>query len=999
MDNYYRILDLSIEKFESNTAVLEQTLEKKKNEWNSSNNTNIRSQVDKYYKSGVIKDAFSNSQTWKKIYEEAKEEVDESITQYLYVVSGKGYVTNEEIESCAKNKNVKTSIEYVRRTVHDLNITIAESRTSDNDMPEISLDNFAPESKIKFSAPAKELSKISCTDYYDFLSKYSEKIGKTALFTLEISPDKCVLMAQDIEAFFKSKKEDTKKSAVDKICVSIKHFNKSSDAENQQNYNKYLIWTKLKNVLDQIWQPLANSSVKEISEKVKGDKIKELMEFIPDKKVAEGLLLSFCNEKGITTPKKTNNFSLCIFCGNAFENGKRGVLQSCPICHRSFLLKCPVCGKTVNSSENGECCGFNFEKYPYVKKMCNEVRNYIHVLDLEFAQQRINDINNVWKDFPELEELRSEFDSKKKLLGDKISELKKYVAERKMYKARVKYSEIRKRIAEYSDQRIESIINSSIEKAEKIYKLSGHVTDPDEKMKSLMQVLLYASDHHAAKNEVESIPPKDITDLTASANQNASFIDISWKSEDVSGTVEFVIKRKRGGAPVSHEDGEEIARTTENAFSDNSFSPGEVYYYSVFAVRGNNQAAMHTTTGIVIFPDLKKYKLSRTEKKIEVEWNVDLKDLKAEVFRVESESDRDYTSGKRITVGERGFIDRDLLINKKYFYNIFMVFEEADKNRIISDVFSLSAGVRKLPEAVEISAEKNEESGDFDINIISKLSEDSEIVFYGSSHCNIFPGTSMRLSSLQNLGLKVIIPDKLSQTSYKLMLNKNEAFYLYVVSVDEEMCVAGNFVYIENFELIKVKNIRNDGISLFIELEKWPEGYEQIYYTYNNDHYPVDLNDCIFKKSVNHLNYKKTNIVINAVEKKNYYFSGFVKTPDGEKIIFKSFFQNAPKTDIIYYYTTTGIGFFKKRKLIINLSEKSVLPELSFRYSTGKMPIYDTDGIEGMTISASEKKKKYEFDILFKVRPGTKAKLFLKNKSDNEGYQLKLDPSHTADLT
>ena len=28
-----------------------------------------------------------------------------------------------------------------------------------------------------------------------------------------------------------------------------------------------------------------------------------------------------------------------------------------------------------------------------------------------------------------------------------------------------------------------------------------------------------------------------------------------------------------------------------------------------------------------------------------------------------------------------------------------------------------------------------------------------------------------------------------------------------------------------------------------------------------------------------------------------------------------------------------------------------------------------------------------------------KAKLFLKNKSDNEGYQLKLDPSHTADLT
>ena len=162
MDNYYKILNLSIERYVSDISEIEAALEKKKNEWNSSNNTNIRSYVDKYIKTGVIKNAYTNPDEWKKLYTSAKNETDSSIKEYLDIVNGKGYVTEAEIAACAGNKSVKTSENYVRIIAGNLGMKIQEDVSKHEKTEEIKLSDFEPKSTIKFSSPAKELSKISC---------------------------------------------------------------------------------------------------------------------------------------------------------------------------------------------------------------------------------------------------------------------------------------------------------------------------------------------------------------------------------------------------------------------------------------------------------------------------------------------------------------------------------------------------------------------------------------------------------------------------------------------------------------------------------------------------------------------------------------------------------------------------------------------------------------------------------------------------------------------
>ena len=56
--NYYTLLKLNVDTFVKDPAELDRQLETVKQEWNRSNNTDIRAYVSAYYTSGVIKEAY-----------------------------------------------------------------------------------------------------------------------------------------------------------------------------------------------------------------------------------------------------------------------------------------------------------------------------------------------------------------------------------------------------------------------------------------------------------------------------------------------------------------------------------------------------------------------------------------------------------------------------------------------------------------------------------------------------------------------------------------------------------------------------------------------------------------------------------------------------------------------------------------------------------------------------------------------------------------------------
>lgn len=1001
MDNYYKILNLSIERYVSDISEIEAALEKKKNEWNSSNNTNIRSYVDKYIKTGVIKNAYTNPDEWKKLYTSAKNETDSSIKEYLDIVNGKGYVTEAEIAACAGNKSVKTSENYVRIIAGNLGMKIQEDVSKHEKTEEIKLSDFEPKSTIKFSSPAKELSKISCRDYYDFLTKYSVKIGKSTSFSPETNPSVCVAMAVDIKKEWSGKKEDMEKSAVEKVCSSIVHFDRKDDAESQENYNQYLTWSSLKAILDKIWQPLAASEHKLINDIVKANTVNKLVEIIHDRKKSEGILTSFCKEKGISMPQKMPDYSSCFFCGITFQKNADKPLTKCPVCGKSFILKCPKCGKSVNCSESTECCGFNFGKYSYIKGMCDETFEYISSLSFDLAEQKINDINNQWNDFPGLEDLKKELYSKKKLVGDRLKKLKKCLSEKKMYSALAEYEGLKRAVSAYSDSYLENKIKTSVSEADRLFRESKTEKDQNNRLRILMKVLAYASDHPSASGELSEIKPSAPENFSVITDQTAGCVNLMWKSDNPDDTAEYVVRRKKGGKIISSEDGEEIVRTFEKAYSDKSVTVGSAYFYAVYAMRGDSKSKLALSDKpSILCPKIENIDIVPGETMIQVSWNNIVSDMKTEVFRNDSADEKDYNKGKKIECSLSGFTDNGLDIDKTYYYNIFLTFDSED-GLIVYSAASVNGRTHKIAKPVRFHAEETDKDGEFILKTDSLPESGYSLQFFSSRNSGISLGTSVQINKFSDFFLKKINVVPISEKEYKISLPVNTSFYIYAVCINSSTGIFSDAVPVEHLQMIKIKNKRNDGVNLYIELENWPEGHELMYVTYNNDKYPTGFDDCSYKISINKLNYKRSGIQIRDIEQKNYYITGFVKTPDGEKMVFKTEFINRKKTDINYNFGESGFGPFKKWKLHISLSESTCLPEMSLRYLAGRIPIYNTDGAEGMVIPYDENPKgtkNFEFIIPFKVRKGIKARLFLKNDNEKDIYQLKIDPRKKSDL-
>ena len=674
LENFYLLLGFSIEKFISDQQTCLAALDQKQKEWNASNNTQIRSKVDTYYKSGIVKEAISNPNKWKSIYQEAKEEVDGQINDYISIFAGKGYITEEEIAKVPNKKDRNVSVEYVRELARIQGIPIQDGvkpDKNDDKRPMKSLADYAPANEIKFKQPTKQLQVIGCADYYDFLNRYGQPLGVSGGFSMEADPKKCVSAAETILSGWDAKKATPEKAAVEQLCNAIKFFDNPDHETNQKNYNQYLIWQGMKSILDQLWGIISKTDVKVINEVNKSNIINKLVEIISDRKAAEEILTSFCNEKGIEMPKKPVNYGVCLFCGHSFER-KGSALKQCPSCNRSFEMKCPVCSSTVNCMEQAQHCGFNFDQYPRVKKMCDETMNLIDELNFDFAEQRLADINSIWKNFPDAIPVKQVLESKKKIAGAMISRLKDLVRQKKMKAALLEYKNIKTKNTGYSDSVMESIINNSIAEADELNRQLASTSDNNQKLRLLIQIGNLVSDYPGL-NQLDTIPPTDILSVKAVSDQNLKSVNVVWDSQNLEGTVDYMVLRKIGAPLASATDGEEIARTQDRSFSDKRAEEGCVYYYAVYAVRGSNKTrVINVTEPAVIFPKITSHKIMPGENRVQAQWTASSDKMKTEVFRCDNPSQKRYGEGVPVyDVSGSELIDSGLQVGRRYSYNLF----------------------------------------------------------------------------------------------------------------------------------------------------------------------------------------------------------------------------------------------------------------------------------------------------------------------------------------
>lgn len=1015
--NYYTLLGLNVDTFVSDIPVLEKQLELMKQKWNRSNNTDIRAYVSAYYTSGVVKAAFSDKDGWRKIYEQAKRETDANIATFIMITSGKGFMYESELNACSSNKDIYATPEYVKKAALSQGVRIepdagkSTAKSEPAKKPTAKLSDYQPQSPLAFNAANKALGIVCCGDMYEFLRKYSKIAGlPTNIVYNEFTPaDDCAKGAEGILKAWQGKKENDEKSAIDTICTVIKHFGTAGDKHSQENYNKSLIYGRLKAILDELWRVLSQSPKEQriINSSTESMFVKRLTEVINDNAVSAAILRSFCEEKGIVINAggaAATDRALCPFCSNAFEKPDGKMPMSCPVCRHTFLMECPMCHKVINYAQTDKCCGFDFGQYPKLSRMCLEALGFVNTLSFDFAELTLNEVEKAWPGFPEAKGVRESLKQKQSLVGQMVKRLDEHISRAEYLSAKAEYERIQKAVTGYSDPVIEMKVNSAVSEAQSLYAEYKRESDSGKKLRLLIRIKQITADHPGVDSELGNIPPGEISEFLVSADLNAGCVDLSWTSDDPEGTVEYEVRRKPFGALVSSDDGTLVVRTTEKGFSDRNVEEGMAYFYAVFAVRGRNKSKLLVCREpAVIFPTISRPpEINCDETMIQVSMEVKSGRMTAEVFRSANPLLKNYGDGMKIPDADSsGFVDTGLILGQKYYYNIFFSVSISGK-RYISKPYSLIGQTVKkgMPVQIEIAAD-SDSKGRFELRITDGIEYAPQVQFYTSQSGSIASGRTATLKQLSDsFGMTRLSTVPSRSGSFSFDLAEGQSLYVYAVTVSGSVAVIGGCVYAENFRQLEVSSMRSDGVNLYIELEQWPQGQDMMYVCYRFDKQPGSINQQGNSKiAVNRLSYGSNGIVINNIEQKDYYITGFIRSAGEENPIFHTEYLNHRKLGITYDFSYTGL-VKKQLKIRFAMSPPAPLPQLMLRGMMGAVPAYDTSGAELCVIPACpDTKEEHTFTLRGTINKNMHGKLFFKNPTDRERYQLFLKPGEKTLLT
>lgn len=1012
MENYYLVIELPIEKQVSDMAAVTNALDKKQREWNSSNNTQVKAKITQFITSGVIREAAADKAVWSNVYKEAKETVENDLGNRLSIVAASlgGVLSQEDIENILGKYKYKKSVslKYAEGIAERLGISLGgkEAEQEQQAKRRITLKDYEPESHVRFSAPAKQLQIVGCADYYEFLRKYSRLSDlpcKSVAFSQHTDSRKCAAAARDIEKAWSGKKEDSEKSAVDKVCDQIARFDSGDKASSQENYNKYLVWHAIKDIFSDFWSAmsLVEESKRAIDAKVKADMITRLTEVTADREASTQLLEEYCEEKKITLQKPLPSVGVCPFCENTFDKSG-GTPERCPSCNRSFMLVCPRCGRQVNYAGKRECCGFNFDIYPMIECLCADAESFARSLDIEYAESLLADADRLWKGFPQTAQVRAVIDANKKLADSLLQSLNSAISEHRVYSAAREYEALKTKLPGYSDPVLENKINDQISEAERLFEQYKEQTSNAGRLRLLMQISSLAADFPDIDSLYGEMPLSQVARVTAAAEQSSGRISVKWDCQNEPGTAEYIVLRKADSPPVSADDGgaEVAARTSERAFSDGGAQTGQVYYYAVYAARGSRKSRLCACREpAVLFPKIKELTTVCGESTVEVSWEGGSGSTQCEVFRLDHGSEKRYGEGVRvIDVYDGGFKDTGLCVGMRYFYNIFFTVRSQGEN-FRSEPVCCSGFTVKMSSPVSFDA-ICAENGIYDITVTDGIEHGSDISFWLCESRCFAKGSSVPLMQLsKRLDIRRVHADEIIPGKYSVPIDKDDSGYLYAVSVRNNMAVMGDNIFAENLPLIPVKHLRNDSTSLHIELEQFPKNADMLFVIYRFDGYPESISDGT-KLRINRSAYERENIIIKSLEERDYYISGFVRTGGEESTVFRALYKNSGRTELIYSFSYNVISGLR---LNVRFIEENELPELSVRFLMGAIPVNDDLGAELCTVPAvSEKAKSFCINLSklcdVKLHDNMYAKVFVKDPKEKGRYLPLLDEGKSPKL-
>ncbi|MBQ8134373.1 MAG: hypothetical protein IJ192_08225 [Clostridia bacterium] len=1006
-ENWYLVLELEFDPPVEDESVILKRIDEKRDYWNrNANHFRKGAQYQTWARAipQITHDMTGSENRRSEIAKEACTLVYGEIDGLLKKISRKGYISSEEIANIAKKLSKDASV--IKKRVTALKLTVRDDSVDYKKYhKQYYLD--APAGAKKFGTTLPNLLRSAGKkDLYDFL------YGETKSDSLPAA----TLKERATEKRKEFRGHDAISSTGNQLCGQCEIAFK--DEISKKEYDDYLAYLTRKNILNELKDE--NDISKKVSFESFEAAVNKLTSMYRDHELALKIVRSFCECEGIiysssdsgaagTKPKK-----ICR-CGTVNDSSR----SVCSNCGLPLDIKCPNCHKLCASSINICDCGFNLRNIDRCVELCNIAAREIDEFNFAAADLHIQEAESCWKGYPKIAQLKSSLINKKKLIGNRVDELRKEINQHHYYRAKDLLAEIKRAYPGYEDSRSQKLINDGIAEAKKLFDMAQSISNNDNKVIELCRKALdFCGDYPGIKEFLKSkisIDPPVGFNITSDTKNRTNIL--SWRSVSKNPTEKYRIVRKINSAPSDPDDGECIAEVSMCSYSDKKIEAAVVYYYAVFA----EFSGIYSKPAISERPVINLFEISGLSASIgngsvELSWETPPKNTIVHIFEIHQTGQHEI---KNLSSGNK-YVVSGLANGHEYSFRAALEYIVNGKTVLTSGMNISGLVPIAPPKPVEVLSVRYKKDDDFEL--MWNYSGEGEVKFYSSYSMPTFkPGDTISIPQLEKQMTMLMInmqtghigeqPDEFKAD---FRHRDEKRLYIAAVTVKSGAVVFGATVQACKVGSVAIENVREESQSVYIYIRA-PKNAVAYHVLYSFDHQPSGLSDknCIQKRYTDNEYSKKGALIIPNVQSRKYHIAVFAEFKNDDTVTYSSVsnyvFNNQGKS-VIDYSITVIKRFFKNTVEIKFMTENGTadIPAIDICGNRGDIPIFYNKSNVVLSIDLSQtetvKTAGGEFkNVQFKLSdngisltmpvPSGKnmyIKPFIANPGDRSVYELKL---------
>lgn len=583
--------------------------------------------------------------------------------------------------------------------------TVIESRpikTNDFLMEKRVLDKISGDIELirnhMKSNPHEPLQEIAtATNLYEYIAIMEGKSIRDA--------DEYELMATDkLAAIFSSKMmEHVKTTAPTMWYKDIESQAKTQvmkDDKQRAKYNNALKLQKLSSLLELLASvPVAIKLERAFANEC----IREIQGQFPDEDQAIAIYNKY-GEMPLESQYEKENTSIATMCAchilNYHDTREQAENATCASCGKPLYEVCPNCKKKIPAISEFCACGFFMKGRQSFTLHKLRFEAAIKVADLPKAQDEYNQALVCDPTNSSLQVMKMALSKLEKEFGKPIEDIKNDLNSRKINAAQQKINALKAARPNVNVKQYQEQINAELAWAAGEYAKLQKITNQGMGVEMASRIIERVKDYSQALEWLRLHKPKPVQSVAQVSDSVALSCVIQWVDDPENRFVTYTVVRKEGEKPQNIQDGVQITSDLKSMqCKDTSVSPGKVYVYAVFAVRGDSASQPMYSQPVCLLQNISEVQVNISSSACTLSWQ-DISGSRGVHIRRSEDGGKSYSVICNCARGT--FSDNRVRNNKQYRYSLKTMWEVLGKAYLSSEDLIRDVRIEQKPARIDI---------------------------------------------------------------------------------------------------------------------------------------------------------------------------------------------------------------------------------------------------------------------------------------------------------